>query len=483
MKGLERKNGRTPSGIRDLDDLLEGGFHRGSLILLAGNPGTGKTTFAAKFLCEGVSRFGEPGLYVSFAEDEKTFRRNVIRHLGKNCGECSRRGRECRFLDMVTAKEEGLPSILEMVLAETAEVGAQRLVIDSFSAMAQAFNKLSDARIILHTVLSRVVRRTGCVALMVAEVPYGSRKIGLGVEEFVADGVILLKSGQIDGRLFRDLEIKKMRGTRLQEREMVFTLEKGFKVFKPFKIKKPEKPRRFQAIPDPPNKFSTGAPDLDAVLNGGYPKGATVLLEVDRQIETLQYHLLITPTAWNFVVKGRVIVVIPSVGIDYNVVIRRGLDAGLTMEEINKYLRVTLFETLKGPTEPYIIKVKGDNMSEDLTKVFREVESLGKKLGKPALAVIGADTLLSRYGEDNALKAISTGSTVTRERGALNIILLKPGYTRVAEILRAASDVHLRVTREHGVILFYGVKPRTGLYVMEMDVSQGYPLPKLTPIV
>ena len=253
--------------------------------------------------------------------------------------------------------------------------------------------------------------------------------------------------------------------------------------FKPFKIKKPEKPRRFQAIPDPPNKFSTGAPDLDAVLNGGYPKGATVLLEVDRQIETLQYHLLITPTAWNFVVKGRVIVVIPSVGIDYNVVIRRGLDAGLTMEEINKYLRVTLFETLKGPTEPYIIKVKGDNMSEDLTKVFSEVESLGKKLGKPALAVIGADTLLSRYGEDNALKAISTGSTVTRERGALNIILLKPGYTRVAEILRAASDVHLRVTREHGVILFYGVKPRTGLYVMEMDVSQGYPLPKLTPIV
>jgi len=60
--------GQVPTGVDGLDQLIEGGFQRGSLILLAGNTGTGKTVFGAKFLCKGVD-LGETGVYVSFAED------------------------------------------------------------------------------------------------------------------------------------------------------------------------------------------------------------------------------------------------------------------------------------------------------------------------------------------------------------------------------------------------------------------------------
>ena len=67
MLGPMNEN-RVPTGINSLDALIEGGFPRGSLILLAGNPGTGKTIFSMQFLFKGAEDYGESGIYVSFAE-------------------------------------------------------------------------------------------------------------------------------------------------------------------------------------------------------------------------------------------------------------------------------------------------------------------------------------------------------------------------------------------------------------------------------
>ena len=64
-----------PTGIKNLDEVIGGGFLKGSMILVAGNPGSGKTTFAAQFIYEGLRR-GESCLYVSFLEDEAEFGRH-----------------------------------------------------------------------------------------------------------------------------------------------------------------------------------------------------------------------------------------------------------------------------------------------------------------------------------------------------------------------------------------------------------------------
>ncbi|HYE87626.1 MAG TPA: ATPase domain-containing protein, partial [Vicinamibacterales bacterium] len=59
--------GRAATGIRGLDDILNGGFARGRLYLVEGVPGSGKTTLAMQFLMEGVAR-GESVLYVTLSE-------------------------------------------------------------------------------------------------------------------------------------------------------------------------------------------------------------------------------------------------------------------------------------------------------------------------------------------------------------------------------------------------------------------------------
>ena len=64
---------RISTGVDNLDSIVEGGFPRGSLTLLAGNPGTGKTVFSAQFLWVGAEKYDENGVYVSFAEKGKHF--------------------------------------------------------------------------------------------------------------------------------------------------------------------------------------------------------------------------------------------------------------------------------------------------------------------------------------------------------------------------------------------------------------------------
>ena len=64
---------RIPSGIAGFDDLIEGGFKMGSINLLAGSAGSGKTTFSIQFLIEGIKR-GEAAVYITFEEKrEKLF--------------------------------------------------------------------------------------------------------------------------------------------------------------------------------------------------------------------------------------------------------------------------------------------------------------------------------------------------------------------------------------------------------------------------
>jgi circadian clock protein KaiC len=70
---------RVPSGVDGLDPLIEGGFPKGSLILLAGNPGTGKTIFGSRFLCRGAEKLGQNGIYVSFLEGKETLIANISR--------------------------------------------------------------------------------------------------------------------------------------------------------------------------------------------------------------------------------------------------------------------------------------------------------------------------------------------------------------------------------------------------------------------
>lgn len=221
---------RVPIGIPSFDILIENGFPEKSLILIAGSPGAGKTTFAAQFIYEGMRQFNEKGLYVCFAETKDSFLRNLLR-FGWGFEQLERE-RRVGVLDLSTTKEPGIQSNLNLILDTINDIGAKRLVIDSFTAFSMALTEATDIRFLIH-LLYRFLQRIGCTTIMVSDTPWGSQKIGSGVEEFIADGIILMQTRFDEkGALRRTLNILKMRSTNHSKRTHEYEItEKGITLF------------------------------------------------------------------------------------------------------------------------------------------------------------------------------------------------------------------------------------------------------------
>jgi len=206
---------RVATGVPGLDELLEGGFPAGSLITLAGRPGTGKTIFGSQFLYCGAKEHGEPGMYVSMLEGRKQYMRNMNR-LGFDVSPLENK-KLFRFLEMPTLAADGMPAIWEEIVRNIDEYGIVRLVIDSFTAMTQAFESPGELRVFTHMLLGKIVTGAGCTTLMITETPYTEAQAASGMHEFIADGVIHFSLVPVtaDARV-RYIEVTKMRGTNHQ---------------------------------------------------------------------------------------------------------------------------------------------------------------------------------------------------------------------------------------------------------------------------
>ncbi|MEM2841229.1 MAG: ATPase domain-containing protein [Candidatus Bathyarchaeia archaeon] len=471
---------RISSGVDGLDAVTGGGFPRGSLILLAGNPGTGKTVFSMQFLVKGAEA-DEPGVYVSVAEEKELLIKNVSRHLGCDVKSFVE-GDKIRILDFVAVRDRGVSAYLDMMLGEVEGVGAERLVIDSFTALAQALKEPIEVRIIVQTILSRLVRRMGCTTIMVEEIPIGENRLSFGLEEFVADGVIKVGAKELDERLLRDLTIIKIRSTEITERKLVFTLRGGFKTIPPFTVKPVEQPRRFKPIPDPQGMFSTGSSDLDIMLGGGVPRGSSIMLEIDEKTPTIAYHTVVAPMAVNFAAQCRGVYLLPSSGVNYDMLRKLGFSYGLSEEEFQEYVSISSFQRI-GRDMPNILRLEGASLNDDLRAIMDRLEELTHRMGAGILCIVGSDTLVNWYGEVGCERFMNVLSSYVREYSSTLIYLVKAGRRLLARRLSSIADIHLKMVREHGVQILYGVKPRTLLWGVEMDTSKGFPSPKLTPLV
>src|ERR1700722_19513337 len=252
-KFVEKENviQRVSTGNSKLDSFLSGGFPRGSLILISGNPGTGKTIFTASFLYNGAMKENENGIYMSFCEGKRSFFENM-NSLGLDFERLEKKG-QFRFMEMFTTTKEGMATVTGDMLKSIKEFGAKRLVIDSYSVMAQALGGPYEGRQVLHTVLNKIVRNLGCTTLVIGEQPSGDTRIGDGAEEFVADGVINLKL-----TIPRELELRKMRGTMLKTRDLSYTIDNGFRVLTT-DLTTPQSPKMWEPIPDSADRVSTGS--------------------------------------------------------------------------------------------------------------------------------------------------------------------------------------------------------------------------------
>jgi len=201
---------KVSTGVSSLDKILRGGLNRGDTVLVAGQPGAGKTTLGYQFLYNGAMKYGENGVYVSFVESVEKLKRNALK-LGWDFEKLAKE-RKVRFLDLIqTIGEKGVEANFSVMMSEIESVAAKRVVIDSLTAMTTYIETKADARTFIG-MLNKFLEKAGCTSLLLVEMPWGKDDIGSGFEEFLADGLIVLKSAIDRFRVRRMLFVPKMRG-------------------------------------------------------------------------------------------------------------------------------------------------------------------------------------------------------------------------------------------------------------------------------
>lgn len=187
---------RLTTGTPGLDSLMEGGISRGFVVMLAGHPGTGKTILSSQFVYDGLNSGlleNENSVYISFSESKAQFYTNS-KSVGMNF-EPFEKQNKFMFLDFVSLTYDGIEDALEEILSAIRTIKAKRVVLDSLSALSLAFKEKVELRTAIHIFIGKLLRTEGITTIMVIEVPFGKEIIGIGIEESVVDGIILLEHG------------------------------------------------------------------------------------------------------------------------------------------------------------------------------------------------------------------------------------------------------------------------------------------------
>ena len=205
------KRQRIPTGIKNFDSLIEGGFEQNSTNLLVGTSGAGKSIFAMQFLINGIRKGGRV-LYVTFEEKKNEVYQNMKR-FGWDLEKLEKQGK-FTFLEYTPEKvrtmlEEGGGIIENIVLTKK----ITRMVIDSITSFELLFDKELKKRESA-LALFNLIRKWNVTSLLTYEgSPHSEKKETSRILDFESDSIILLYFIRGKEKRNRFLEVLKMRGT------------------------------------------------------------------------------------------------------------------------------------------------------------------------------------------------------------------------------------------------------------------------------
>jgi KaiC/GvpD/RAD55 family RecA-like ATPase len=232
---------RVSSGVSGLDMMLGGGFPCNRIVLVRGGPGSGKTTLCMQFILDGLMK-NERGIYVTLEEpldlvrenmnlfgwDLKSYEEKGLLKLvdGSNLvnKELDSGGYDRQSKLVMT----GVSDILRRVVAQ---FGAKRLAIDPITSAVIQQRFPTDKRFEILELI-RTLRKLGCTSLISSEFSSSEGEGDFYVEEYLADGVVVLTKSLCDFRLIRTARIEKMRGVKHDDQPRKYEImDKGLMIY------------------------------------------------------------------------------------------------------------------------------------------------------------------------------------------------------------------------------------------------------------
>jgi KaiC/GvpD/RAD55 family RecA-like ATPase len=229
------------TNVPGFDDLFEKGIPKGNSILVAGGAGSGKTIFSLQTLASHAKK-GKKCFYMSFEESED----RLIKHMedfGWNPKDLIKKGKLkiqrmnpfdiTRNVDAMLAKQKGelLIDVDPVILPE--KFKPEIIVVDSLTAIASAFTGKEENYRIYIEQLFRFFENIGATSFLVTETKQIPEIFSsTGVEEFLADGVVVFYNFKVGDARENGIEVLKMRGAKHQKKIVAMQIsDKGITVY------------------------------------------------------------------------------------------------------------------------------------------------------------------------------------------------------------------------------------------------------------
>jgi KaiC/GvpD/RAD55 family RecA-like ATPase len=431
----------------------------GKSLLVKGKPGTGKTTFVFGILeevcpqgnCIYISpRIDKSSDYGRYPWIEGDFNNNED------------------FLRMLASRIK--------VIWESSDTKPV-IVVDSIDSLSIATTRSADweeNKFELERLLFDFSRKVNADIIMITE------QTDVTSLDYLVDGVVLLGITEISERDVRKINLLKMRGVELSKSRYPFTLEGGkFNSFEPFKVSYPDQTQVPSSLEDPSeSKISTGIPDFDEVLGGGYQKGSFNLFEITSGVGDSFYSLLL-PGFINHLNMGRGLVSMPTEGTSVETE-KRMISPFTGDGHFNGQFVGFEIRDLKGRIPAYIEPFSG-NIYKDMDIFHKAKNEMMVRYGSPILDYIGLDSMEYNYGWENIGSIIGQMASITKTTENVVLAVAKYGQ-RINESVAHMATTHWKFENVDRTLVMYGVVPRTGVFAVEMEFICGYPQVRLIPM-
>lgn len=265
---------KVATGIAGLDQVLLGGVPEGRTTLVAGSTGTGKTVLALEFLVDGAQN-GEPAVFLTFEERADAIRANA-RAIGWNLDPLENSGQLVIVepelpLHVAKTGDFNIAGLLAILTGHCERIGARRVVIDAIDVLLRLFENEIDQQNQL-ALLNRWLLDAPVTALLTIKIDDGW--IAGGAQRHLAylvDCLIQLDQSITGQVTTRRLRVVKYRGSGFRANQFPYIIaEGGFELLPVTGFELSQ-----SALGD---HITSGSPDLDTVLGGGYRRGSSILI-------------------------------------------------------------------------------------------------------------------------------------------------------------------------------------------------------------
>ena len=261
---------RLLTGIKGLDQVLDGGYPENSMNVIMGAPGAGKSILAEQLVFANASKERPAIYFTTFSEPLEKF---ILNSQAYSFFDPQKVGVEVLYEDLgQPVREKGYAALPTLIAEYLVERHPKVLVFDSFKALTELATSVAEERLVLFD-LATLLANYDCTAFLVGE--YAPDSMTELPAFAIADSILSLQRRQLAGNDQRFLCVEKLRGSFSVPGLHAFSISsKGIEVFPRLLT-----PSTFTEYADTSvERVSTGVRGLDPLIDGGFWRGSTTLV-------------------------------------------------------------------------------------------------------------------------------------------------------------------------------------------------------------